>query len=50
MKGRKKMKKIINEMKLRLPAISINESVARTVVSAFFAELNPTIEQIADLR
>ena len=44
------MKKIINEMKLRLPAISINESVARSVISAFFAELNPTVEEIADLR
>ena len=44
------MKKIINEMKLRLPAISVNESVARSVISAFFAELNPSIEEIADLR
>ena len=44
------MKKIINEMKLRLPAVSINESVARAVVSAFFAELNPSIEELADVR
>ena len=44
------MKKIINEMKLRLPAISVNESVARSVISAFFAELNPTVEEIADVR
>lgn len=44
------MKKIINEMKLRLPAISVNESVARSVISAFFAELNPTVEELADIR
>ena len=44
------MKKIINEMKLRLPAVSINESVCRAVISSFSAELNPTVEEIADLR
>ena len=44
------MKKIINEMKLRLPAISINESVARSVISAFSAELDPTVEELGDLR
>ena len=44
------MKKIINEMKLRLPARSINESVCRAVISSFSAELNPTVEEIADLR
>ncbi|MBR2431497.1 MAG: anti-sigma F factor [Clostridia bacterium] len=44
------MKRIINEMKLRLPAKSVNESVARAVVSAFCAELNPTVEEIGDLR
>ena len=46
----KDMKKIINEMKLRLPAISENEAVCRAVISAFVAQLNPTVEQIADLR
>ena len=44
------MKKIINEMKLRLPAISVNEAVARSVVSAFAAELDPTVEELGDLR
>ena len=45
-----KMKKIINEMKLRLPSKSINESVCRAVISAFCAELNPTVEELGDLR
>ncbi len=44
------MKKIINEMKLRLPAVSVNEAVARSVISAFSAELNPTVEELGDLR
>lgn len=44
------MKKIINEMKLRLPARSVNESVCRAVISAFCAELNPTVEELGDLR
>ena len=44
------MKKIINEMKLRLPAIGVNEAVARACISAFVAELNPTVEEIGDIR
>jgi len=44
------MKKIINEMKLRLPAISVNEAVSRSVISAFMAELNPTVEELGDVR
>jgi len=44
------MKKIINEMKLRLPAKSVNEGVCRAVISAFCAELDPTVEELGDLR
>ena len=44
------MKKKINEMTLSLPAISINESVARSVISAFVAGLDPTVEELGDLR
>ena len=44
------MKKKINEMKLRLPAISVNEAVARSVISAFCAELDPSVEELGDLR
>lgn len=44
------MKRITNEMKLRLPAIGVNEAVARSVISAFVAELNPTVEELGDLR
>ena len=44
------MKKIKNEMKLRLPAIGVNEAVARACLSAFVAEADPTVEELCDLR
>jgi len=44
------MKRIINELKLRLPAISVNEAVARSIISAFAAEVSPTVEELGDLR
>lgn len=44
------MKRIINEMKLRLPAKSVNEGVLRAIISAFAAEANPTVEELGDLR
>ena len=44
------MKRKINDMKLRLTAVSVNEAVARSVISAFLAELNPTVEELGDLR
>ena len=43
-------KKIINEMRLTLLAKGENESVCRAVISAFAAELNPTVEELCDLR
>ena len=44
------MKRIVNEMKLRLPAKSENESAARSAISAFAAILNPTVEELGDVR
>lgn len=44
------MKKLLNEMNLVLPALSINESYARYAVSSFAAQLDPTLEEIADIR
>ena len=40
----------INEMKVTLPALSVNEGVARALVGAFCAQLNPTLEEIQDLK
>ena len=43
-------KKILNEMRLTIPAKGENESVCRAVVSAFVAGLDPTVEELSDLR
>ncbi len=42
--------KIINRMKLEFDAISQNEAFARMAVSVFSASLDPTLEEISDLR
>lgn len=44
------MKNIINEMKLRLPAVSINEGVCRSAISAFLASADPSVEELGDIR
>jgi len=43
------MKKI-NEMKLNFQSRSINESFARSAVASFIAGLDPTIEELTDVR
>lgn len=42
--------RIINEMRLDFPAIPENEAFARVVVSGFMLPLNPTLEQLADVK
>lgn len=45
----KKMKPI-QTMKLEIESRSVNEAFARAVVSAFAAQLDPTVEELSDLR
>ena len=40
--------KPINEMKLVIPSRSANESFARVAVASFVAQLDPTIEELAE--
>ena len=42
--------KCVNRLNLVLPALSVNESAARAMVAAFCAQLNPTIEELADVK
>jgi len=42
--------KIKNEMRLDFPAAGKNESFARLVISAFVLPLNPTLEELADVK
>lgn len=39
-----------NELHMTFPAMSENEALARMCASAFAAQLNPTIEEISDIR
>ena len=39
-----------NTMELKLPGLSVNEGFARSVVGAFATQLDPTLEQIADIK
>ena len=41
---------IDNEMKLEIKSKSSNEAFARVVVSAFASQLDPTIEELADIK
>ena len=41
---------IRNEIHINFPALSENESLARMCASAFFAQFNPTVEEMADIR
>ena len=44
------MEKINNQMILEFDSVSKNESFARVVVAAFVSRLNPTLEEIADIK
>mgnify|MGYP001068735945 FL=1 len=39
-----------NEMALEFDAVSTNESFARVAVAAFITPLNPTVEELADVK
>lgn len=39
-----------NEMKLTIPSRSSNESFARVSVAAFAAQLDPTVEEVSDIK
>ena len=41
---------LLNQIKLELESRSINESFARAAVSAFAAQLDPTVEELTDLK
>ena len=48
MKGNRKNER--NRMQLCLPALSVNEGVARAAVVAFCAQENPGVTQLADIK
>jgi len=42
--------KVLNEIKLSFPSRSSNEGFARAALSAFVTPLDPTIEELADIK
>ena len=42
--------KPINEMRLRIESRSVNEAFARAAVAAFVSQLDPTLEEISDIK
>ena len=44
------MNKIINEMEIKFKAISINESFARASIAGFCLQLNPSLDELTDVK
>ncbi len=44
------MKQPINEMKVTFPSRSANEAFARSAVASFLSQLDPAVDELADLR
>ena len=44
------MKRIINSFKFAFPSRSCNEAFARTAVSAFVTYLDPTLDEVSDIK
>ena len=41
---------VINKIKFTLPSLSVNEGVARAIVSAFIAQIDPLPSELADIK
>ena len=39
-----------NEMEIRFDSRSVNEGFARVAVASFMTQLNPTVEEVADVK
>lgn len=50
MKNNSFAKDVSNEMKLTLPSLSVNEGLARAIVAAFTAQLDPAAPELADVK
>ena len=42
--------KLVNQIKASFPAKSINESLSRMIVAALVSQLDPTIDELADIK
>ena len=44
------LKRPINEIKLKFPSLSINEKLARSVVSGFVGLYDPRLDELNDIK
>lgn len=47
---KKATRKVVNEFKIKMPSLSANESLARSVVAAFCSQIDPSAAEIADIK
>ena len=45
-----KKRVMLNQIKTAFPAKSINESLSRMIISSFVCQLDPTIDELADIK
>ena len=43
-------KEVQNKIQIKLPALSVNEGMARAAVAAFIAQLDPGVTEVADVK
>ncbi len=43
-------KEILNKIQIKLPALSVNEGMARAAVAAFISQLDPGVTEVADIK
>ncbi|MBE6652639.1 MAG: anti-sigma F factor [Ruminococcaceae bacterium] len=43
-------KDVLNKMRMQLPALSVNEGMARAAVAAFVSQLDPGVTEVADIK
>ena len=41
---------VVNKMQVKLPALSVNEGMARAAVAAFVSQLDPSVTELADIK
>ena len=46
----KEKERLKNEMKIKLPSLSVNEGVARATVAAFCAQEDPSTSELSDIK
>lgn len=49
-KGKNMKNNILNSFKITIPAKSANEAFSRSLISAFVSQLDPTVEELCDIK